>query len=240
MHNLLEKFIGRLEGTPDLESIYAALNDAIQYLGFTGFAYVIMRAPEGAQDEFWVSTLKTAWIEHYLNNSFENIDPVILKAASTVLPFRWDNVGLKISGKHKQVLLDASEFGMSNGITIPMRGPGQCYAIFSISTDLHNKDYDDLWKQHSHLIHILALHAHEAIVANIYQPPAQSFISLYPRERECLLWTARGKTAWEIGQVLKLSEETVATYLKAATKKLGANNKQHAVVKAIVLGIILP
>ena len=240
MHELLERFISRLQGNPTLETIYSAVNEAIQALGFTKFAYVIMRAPEGVQDEFWVSTYQTAWIEHYLNNNFENTDPIFLKAASTVLPFRWDVLGQRVSGKHKQVLLDATEFGISNGITIPVRGPGHCYATFSISTDLVQKDYEELWTQHHHLLHLLAMHTHEAIIGNIYQSPEPTFVSLYPRERECLLWTARGKTAWEIGQILKLSEDTVATYLKSATKKLGVNNKQHAIVKGIVLGIILP
>ena len=240
MHELLEKFTSRLGDNPDLETIYSALNEAIQSLGFTKFAYVIMRAPEGVHDEFWVSTYPMEWSEHYLNNNFQNSDPIFLKAASTVLPFRWDTLGKRITGEHKRVFDEATEFGIANGITIPVRGPGHCYATFSISTDLGQKDYETLWTQYHHILHILAFHTHEAIIGSIYKSPAPSFISLYPRERECLLWTARGKTAWEIGQILKLSEDTVATYLKAATKKLGVNNKQHAIVKGIVLGIILP
>ena len=216
MHELLEKFTSRLGDNPDLETIYSALNEAIQSLGFTKFAYVIMRAPEGVHDEFWVSTYPMEWSEHYLNNNFQNSDPIFLKAASTVLPFRWDTLGKRITGEHKRVFDEATEFG--------------------IATDLGQKDYETLWTQYHHILHILAFHTHEAIIGSIYKSPAPSFISLYPRERECLLWTARGKTAWEIGQILN----TVATYLKAATKKLGVNNKQHAIVKGIVLGIILP
>jgi hypothetical protein len=33
-------------------------------------------------------------------------------------------------------------------------------------------------------------------------------ITLTPREKECMLWTLRGKTAWETGAILGISQET--------------------------------
>ncbi|MBF0186421.1 MAG: helix-turn-helix transcriptional regulator [Magnetococcales bacterium] len=54
------------------------------------------------------------------------------------------------------------------------------------------------------------------------------------RERECLSWTSEGKTAWEIAQILHLSERTIVFHLSNATKKLNATNKVHAVAKAIL------
>ena len=63
---------------------------------------------------------------------------------------------------------------------------------------------------------------------------------LTPRERECLLWTAHGKTAWEIGQILGISDGTVVFHLKNATRKFNVFTKYHAVVKAIMLGLISP
>jgi DNA-binding CsgD family transcriptional regulator len=35
-------------------------------------------------------------------------------------------------------------------------------------------------------------------------------MSLSEREKACLLWTARGKSSWEIGRILSISENTVA------------------------------
>jgi DNA-binding CsgD family transcriptional regulator len=84
------------------------------------------------------------------------------------------------------------------------------------------------------------MHAHEAVIDRIYSKPEERYVVLYPRERECLLWTARGKTAWEISNILNLSQQTVTAYLKSATQKLGVHSKTHAVVKAILFGLIIP
>lgn len=62
-------------------------------------------------------------------------------------------------------------------------------------------------------------------------------INLSPRETECLAWTARGKTTWEIAQILCLSDSTVNYYLRNAMKKLSVHTKAHAVSKAVVLGL---
>jgi LuxR family quorum sensing-dependent transcriptional regulator len=61
---------------------------------------------------------------------------------------------------------------------------------------------------------------------------------LSTRERECLQWTASGKTSQEIASILGLSEHTVNHYLSAACQKLAANNRAHAVAKAIRSGLL--
>lgn len=62
--------------------------------------------------------------------------------------------------------------------------------------------------------------------------------ALSPRERECLLWSARGKTSFEIARILGLSEHTVNHYLVNSVNKLDASNRAHAVIKAILLGAV--
>ena len=73
-------------------------------------------------------------------------------------------------------------------------------------------------------------------------PPASSHsdhkVSLTHRERECLMWTANGKTSWEIAVILGVSESTATFHLRNATTKLKASNRAHAAAKAIWLGLI--
>ena len=59
------------------------------------------------------------------------------------------------------------------------------------------------------------------------------------REAEVLLWTAEGKTAWEIGVILGVSEGTVRAHLAHILDKLSAANKPHAVARGFVAGIIV-
>lgn len=77
-----------------------------------------------------------------------------------------------------------------------------------------------------------------ARVAEIGNPGQGHDHPLTARERECLHWTANGKTSQEIATILELSEHTVNHYLSAACQKLNAANRAHAVAKAIRSGLL--
>ena len=62
--------------------------------------------------------------------------------------------------------------------------------------------------------------------------------ALTQRECDCLQWAAAGKTSIETGIILGLSPHTINQYLSAATVKLKAVNRTHAVTKAAQMGLI--
>jgi LuxR family quorum sensing-dependent transcriptional regulator len=57
--------------------------------------------------------------------------------------------------------------------------------------------------------------------------------TLTSREVEVLTWVARGKSAWEIGEILEIAKRTVDEHAQTAVRKLGAVNRTHAVALAI-------
>ena len=59
---------------------------------------------------------------------------------------------------------------------------------------------------------------------------------LSPRERECLLWSALGKTTKEIASILDLADSTVNEYIAGAMKKLGATTRAQAVAIVVDAG----
>jgi DNA-binding CsgD family transcriptional regulator len=61
---------------------------------------------------------------------------------------------------------------------------------------------------------------------------------LTPRELEALRWTMEGKTAWEVGALMDITERTANLHLNSATHKLDCVNKHQAVLKALRLGLI--
>jgi DNA-binding CsgD family transcriptional regulator len=69
-------------------------------------------------------------------------------------------------------------------------------------------------------------------------PKGQQPVELSEREKSCLGWTALGKSSWEIGQILSISENTVVFHIKNAMRKLGVSNRTVAAVKAMQLGLI--
>jgi len=66
----------------------------------------------------------------------------------------------------------------------------------------------------------------------------ETLVTMTIREKEVLRWTAEGKTAYEIGQILAVSERTVNFHINNVVSKLGASNKTQAAVKAAALGML--
>jgi len=52
------------------------------------------------------------------------------------------------------------------------------------------------------------------------------------------MWTARGKSSWDIGMILTINENTVDFHVRKAMRKLGTTSRTVAVVKAIRLNLI--
>lgn len=74
-----------------------------------------------------------------------------------------------------------------------------------------------------------------------WQPTAlyisQSHLSLSPREKECVLYLARGMTAKEIGRQLKISSRTVERHLEHIKNKLGCPRRSEIINKFLEEGL---
>lgn len=59
---------------------------------------------------------------------------------------------------------------------------------------------------------------------------------LSQREITCLGWAAAGKTSWEVGVIMKLSERTINFHIHNACRKLGVYGRQAAITLAMQAG----
>ncbi len=71
-----------------------------------------------------------------------------------------------------------------------------------------------------------------------YELPSTDGPLLTPQEIACLEWCKEGKTNWEIGGILQISEKTVEFHLGNVKRKLGAANRISAVVIGLRYGLI--
>ncbi|MGP1613498.1 MAG: helix-turn-helix domain-containing protein [Pollutimonas bauzanensis] len=61
---------------------------------------------------------------------------------------------------------------------------------------------------------------------------------LTDRELACLRWAAVGKTSWEMGVILGLTERTINFHVHNACRKLGVHGRQAAITAALQLGLL--
>ena len=75
-------------------------------------------------------------------------------------------------------------------------------------------------------------------VARSIEDEEGAFETLSAREREVLLYAARGLSSKEIAADLIISERTVQTHLASIYDKLGARNKTEAMLLALKYGVV--
>ena len=178
--------------------------------------------------------------EHYEKNSFVYIDPLISSAKANLLPFRWHGEEQinRVGRAQRRVLEEGKAFGIKRGVVIPIHAPGGDFATLALATDDSMKNMEALWQAKKFDLHLIGLYFHAAIWENVLKRKIQPTPALTPRELQCLEWSARGKTLWEVSQILGISETTSKTHMQGAMKKLDTFNKTHAVSKAVVHGLI--
>ncbi|MEZ5647395.1 MAG: LuxR family transcriptional regulator [Alphaproteobacteria bacterium] len=227
------------QSTP--EQIMTALDSAVKSLGFDFYAYYIIRPSRSYANLRNKYTYQEAWVDRYYNSSHNMHDITVLRATTTSLPYSWEMVRVDktTSNRQQTIFNEASEYGLTHGVSIPLHGPDDGLALLSVAGKMSQHEFEKIWKWHRVDFTLLGTHVLEArlklksLNTEKVSPPL-----LTDRERECLTWTARGKTSWEVSKVLKISEKTVLFHLANIHKKLQVHSKHQAVVKALMMGLI--
>lgn len=126
-------------------------------------------------------------------------------------------------------------FGYRTGMAVSVHMPG--YRRFLLGVDREEalpKDPSKLSRMLADL-QLLAVHAQDA-AARLMVPTDTP--RLPPRQLEILRLTMEGKSAWVVGSLLGITENTVNYHMKQIFKQLDVSNKSHAVLKAMELGLL--
>lgn len=237
---VFDRFIESCGEAEDAEALEFELSKSIAGIGFDSYAYIAFRGRSHSGRPYVLTNYPDGWHEHYSEQGFVNKDPVIAEAQRTIVPLNWrdllaDNRRLN---HERQVIEEARDFGMLNGITIPIHGPSTDFATLTVASDHNGERFRALFEECRYDLHLISLYFHDAVVKKILAREREPVRPLSPREKECLLWTAQGKTSDEIAMIVGISQQTVVFHLKNAMRKFNVYSKHHAVVKAIVTGAI--
>lgn len=165
-------------------------------------------------------------------------DPVLHALARSHLPFVWTQRTYTDAAAGDLWEIQAP-FGYHNGVAVALHLPGARH--FLLGVDRQDR-LPTRSKQLSRLladVHLMAVHAQAAAV-RLLTPLVQQdpSVQLTPREIEVLRWTKLGKDAAAIALILGLSVHTVKFHCENAIRKLGAENKHGAVIKALEFGLL--
>jgi DNA-binding CsgD family transcriptional regulator len=188
------------------------------------------------------STYSASWIGHYVMNRYSEIDPVILKGFSESKPFFWSDID-RSQPRIQDFFADSTRHGVGEcGYAIPIIDKAGRRALFVVNGEEDGPDGDAAFRARITgelpFLADAAIAFHSRALGEIGVTDSRPLLS--PREVECLEWTAAGKDAHTISDILGLSGFTVRDYLKSAKSKLGCSSIPQAIYEATRLRIIDP
>jgi DNA-binding CsgD family transcriptional regulator len=240
----LDDFIERTSKADCLNELFCLLVEAAERTGFDQLAYGALtntELPRLVDRPMPAIALNfpSHWQNYYVERNYRYIDPIVIYAPFIAGPFLWDRLSIRYDLNRKQVQLlnEAREAGLKNGITVPLHGPSGKVAVVSFASQFDDAD------PRAQLSRLNALASQFHVVFTNLAHGLQNnvkTVNLSAREKDCLNWVAHGKTSWEISVILDINRNTVDFHIKNAMDKLDATNRIAAVFKAIRLGIIDP
>ena len=236
----IEEFIESSNKAQSVEELFALFKKEMSRLGFDRIIFSLMtdhtqikrQAGHGIMLNY-----PSDWMAHYISNNYLDLDPVRSHIHIADNVFVWDDLIQKFPLSKKQIscLDQGREAGLRDGIGIPLRGPNGAIAAIGAASSAGGVDLD---RNTTSYVNLISYQFYTAFLALERIGPTRHVIRLTDREREVLQWCARGKTRWEIGAIMGISENTVIYHLKNAFKKLECNNITAAVLKALYAGLI--
>ena len=164
-------------------------------------------------------------------------DPVMQHCRQHSVPIIWDQATYTSRGMG-DLWEEQARFGYHTGIAMALHLPDGRHFAMGVERDQPlPSDTGELQRLVADL-QLFAVHAQAAAVRVLSPAVAADRPSLTPREQQVLRWTMEGKTAWEVGTILGISERTAVLHVNNAMRKLGCNSKHQAVLKALKLGLL--
>ena len=208
-------------------------------LGFeTVSAIAIIDHGMGKSEFINIDNTPADYGEPYADPTYYRRDPVMQHCKRQSVPIIW-NQETYVEHGAADLWEQQATYGYRTGIAMALHLPEGKHFLLGVDRDQPlPADPEELQRLVADL-QLFAVHAQDAAM-RLLVPPAQQpeRPSLTPRELEALRWTMEGKTAWEVGAVLGISERTAVLHVTNAMHKLGCVNKHQAVLKALRLGLI--
>jgi len=201
--------------------------------------HFVYHSVNSAGEPYAALTYNLNWVDHYLDQDFGRIDPVVLGCYQRFHPVDWKR--LDWSGKAvKAFMLEAHDAGVGNqGFSIPIRGPNGQFALFTVN----HRCSDEVWLKFTQAnvqnLILIAHYLNQKALEIERGTDRLVGLNLSPRELDALTLIGSGQNRAHAAEKLAISEHTLRVYLESARFKLGAANTTHAVALAMSHGKII-
>lgn len=166
-------------------------------------------------------------------------DPVLKRLKRLSVPFIYDQA-LYVNDLASDLWEEQAAFGLRTGVAMALHLPGGKHFLMGVDREQALPQHDNQMTRLLADLQLLAVHAQDAAVRLLGREVESKSPTphLTGREKQVLQWTMEGKSAWAVGEILQLSENTINFHLRNVMAKLEVSSKHQAVLKAMSLGLI--
>jgi len=235
-----EDAIERIETARSIDDLQHVLEGLFASYGLNQVAYHLIATPQIdlCREDDSICTIPLEFRQYFMLRRYDALCPIVSTAKVSLSGFDWAGIE-RSTPILRRIWEEAQDAGLGrNGITVPIRGAGGDRAIFSVTSNLRERDWALLRRRYLRDMQMIGLMAHERFLALKGVEIVPGSREITSRERECLEWAAAGKTIEDTATILTLSERSVRGYLDSARQKLDCMTKTHTVARAIQLGIV--
>lgn len=232
------QFIRLVEEVTCVDDLKAALTAITRTLGFQYFALThhvdIVRAGHSA---IRLHSYPPRWADYYDAHALGVSDPVHRASHVTSVGFCWSRIPamIPLTPEDQRMLALGRAEGIGDGFTVPANVPGEARGSCSFANEA-GRPVSQAMLPLAQLAGAFAFEAARRLWIPRGQLGAAPKPGLTDRQRDCVLWVARGKTDWEISRILGVTEETVRRHIKLARERLGVSKRTLLAIRALFDG----
>lgn len=234
--DVVREFVSASKVVELMADLRELINLGSRELGFDYFAIVHhIRFGHPSKDKIRLSNYPLEWLAMLREDeSFQ--EPVLKAAERASTGFLWSSVEklVPLTERQRDYMKRAVRYGLAEGFTVPNHVPGETFGSchFAIS-ERSTLPEDNLPAAQS-----LGCFAFEAArrLLKIIQEPSEDYVIPAPltdRQRDCVLFAARGKSDLVIAQLLDIRPATVNEHIEAAKRRYSVATRTQLIVRAL-------
>jgi len=236
MENWQDNQLHQLMSEKEEQAIFNAVFNLAVQIGFTYASFRITTLLGNHQTNSTdFNNYPNEWNRCYQHKNYQTVDPLVFHCHRSVFPILWSP---EVFQSTPTLWRDMQEHGLRQGCSQSVHDVRGIVSTLSLARNSVPITTDEFYSKAGQVLW-LCNWLHSALADKLLPTPRlDNSYPLSPREAEIMKWTAEGKTASEIADILHLTTRTVGFHMSTIMRKFGVNNKASAVLCAAKSGLL--
>ncbi len=236
----VKAFTDRAKRLNRLDDLGALLSGVVEELGFDFHAlghHVDLRLPP--ENAIRLINYPQGWFDLLVERRYYVDDPVLMMAQRSATGFFWSDVPvlMPLTARQKAILNQAPNEGLGPGYTVPVHVPGEYSGSINFAVR-PGVALPEASLPAAQYVGTFAFEAARRVQLGKGQVQRTSSSSLSPRQRDCIILVAQGRSDKDIARRLGIQPHTAHGYVEQAMQHYGTTKRTQMVVRALFEGDI--